>query len=128
VVRHRGNFGNTTISGPKGIEMPKYLLTGSYNSEGVKGLMAEGGTSRRTQAYAVVESLGGKIESFYYAFGSDDLYSIVDFPDVASALAAAGSVSSSGKVSAKLTPLITAEEMDAAAAKSKTAQYRAPGA
>jgi uncharacterized protein with GYD domain len=108
--------------------MPKYLITGSYSAEGVKGLMAEGGTERKKQAYAVVESLGGKIESFYYAFGSDDLYSFVDFPDVASALAAAGTISSSGKVSAKLTPLITAEEMDAGAAKSKNSKWRAPGA
>ena len=42
--------------------MPKYLITGSYSAEGVKGLMAEGGTERKKHAYAVVESLGGKIE------------------------------------------------------------------
>ena len=108
--------------------MPKYLITGSYSPDGVKGLMAEGGTSRIAQAHAVVESVGGKIESFYFAFGSDDLYSFVDFPDTASAVAAVGTISSSGKVTAKLTPLITAEEMDAAVAKSKSVKWRAPGA
>jgi uncharacterized protein with GYD domain len=64
----------------------------------------------------------------YFAIGSDDLIGIVDAPDTASALALVGTVSASGKVSAKLTQLITPAEMDAAAAKSKTLKYRAPGA
>lgn len=108
--------------------MSKYLLTATYSADGIKDLLAEGGTARTEQAYVLVKSLGGKIESLYYAFGESDLYAILDFPDVASALAAAGTVSSSGKVSAKLTPLISVEDMDAASLKAKSAEYRAPGA
>ena len=108
--------------------MPKFLITASYNAEGVKGLMAEGGTARLAEAQALAGALGGKIEAMYFAIGSDDLIGIVDAPDTASALALTWTVSASGKISAKLTQLITPAEMDAAAAKSKTLKYRAPGA
>jgi uncharacterized protein with GYD domain len=74
-----------------------------------------------------VKSLGGTVECFYFAFGTDDVVCVIDMPDSASATAASLTVSSSGKVSVKLTPLITPEEVDAAAQKSKGATYRAPG-
>ncbi len=107
--------------------MPRYLLTGSYTGDGAKALLAEGGTSRKAQATALVKSLGGTVECFYFAFGSDDVVCVIDMPDSASATAASLTVSSSGKVSVRLTPLITAEEVDAASQKSKGATYRPPG-
>ncbi|NCG24821.1 MAG: GYD domain-containing protein [Actinobacteria bacterium] len=105
--------------------MSKYLVTGSYNAEGAKGLMQEGGSKRLAAATAAIESVGGSVDSFYYAFGADDVIGIVDFPDDASATAVSLMINSSGAVSIKLTPLMTVEEIDAAAA--KTASYRAPG-
>ena len=105
--------------------MSKYLVTGSYNAEGAKGLMQEGGSKRLAAATAAIESVGGSVDSFYYAFGDDDVIGIVDFPDDASATAVSLMINSSGAVSIKLTPLMTVEEIDAAAA--KTASYRAPG-
>lgn len=107
--------------------MPHYLLTGSYTSDGAKALLSEGGTSRKAQATALVKSLGGTVECFYFAYGSDDVVAVIDMPDGASATAASLTVSSSGKVSVRLTPLITPEEVDAASQKSKGATYRAPG-
>lgn len=107
--------------------MPHYLLTGSYTADGAKALLAEGGTSRKEQATALVRSLGGTVECFYFAFGSDDVVCVVDMPDSASATAASLTVSSSGKVNVRLTPLITAEEVDAAVKKSKGTTYRPPG-
>ncbi|MBT5581960.1 MAG: GYD domain-containing protein [Acidimicrobiaceae bacterium] len=105
--------------------MSKYLVTGNYNAEGAKGLMQEGGSKRLAAATAAIESVGGSVDSFYYAFGADDVIGIVDFPDDASATAVSLMINSSGAVSIKLTPLMTVEEIDAAAA--KTASYRAPG-
>ena len=61
--------------------MPKYLLQVSYTTEGVKGLLKEGGTSRRSTIEALAATQGGSIESFYYAFGTDDVIVIADFPD-----------------------------------------------
>jgi uncharacterized protein with GYD domain len=48
---------------------------------GVRGLLKEGGVSRRSHFRQLVEKLGGKLEAFYYAFGGDDIYAIVELPD-----------------------------------------------
>jgi uncharacterized protein with GYD domain len=107
------------------IIVAKYLLKANYKGDGIKGLMNEGGSKRREAASAAVESVGGKIDCMYYAFGETDLYGICDFPDVASATALSLMINSSGAVSINLTPLITVEEVDAAMAKSPS--YRPPG-
>jgi len=67
--------------------MPKYLLNASYSAEGSKGLLKDGGTKRVSAARTLVESLGGKIETFYFAFGKTDVVAIVDLPDNAAAAA-----------------------------------------
>lgn len=105
--------------------MSKYLITGSYAAEGVQGLMKEGGSKRLAAATAAIESVGGSVDSFYYAFGDADVIGICDFPDAASATAVSMMINSTGAVNVTLTPLITVEEVDAAA--DKTATYRPPG-
>jgi uncharacterized protein with GYD domain len=105
--------------------MPKYLLKASYNAEGVRGVMKEGGSKREAAARALVKSLGGKVESFYFCHGDADAIVICDFPDIASALAGVMAVNASGVVVASTTPLISAAEVDAAA--KKAGKYRAPG-
>ncbi len=106
--------------------MPKILITASYTAEGVKGLHKEGGTGRRASVQKALESVGAKVEAFYFAFGSADAILIADVPDTATAVALSMAVNSSGAVRASITPLITVEEMDAAC--KKTPSYRAPGA
>lgn len=103
----------------------KYLFEARYTPEGVKGVMKEGGSKRREAAEQVIKSAGGKMESFYFAFGEQDAVGIVDFPDHACAVAASGAINSSDTTIIKLTPLITPEEVDSAA--SKTTKYRPPG-
>jgi uncharacterized protein with GYD domain len=49
--------------------MPKYLVSVSYSAEGAKGVRQDGGTKRREVAGHAVESVGGKIEAFYFCFG-----------------------------------------------------------
>lgn len=105
--------------------MPKYLLKASYNAEGVRGVIKEGGSKREAAARALVESLGGKIDAFYFAHGEADAIVICDFPDIASALAGVMAVNASGLVTAHTIPLLTAKDVDEAA--QKTARYRAPG-
>ena len=105
--------------------MPKYLLHANYTVEGVKGLRKEGGTARKAAAEQLVKSLGGTVESFYFAFGDTDVFAVVDMPDHASMSAAALAIGGSGAVSGKTTVLLTAEEVDAAVKKIPT--YRAPG-
>jgi uncharacterized protein with GYD domain len=105
--------------------MPKYLLQGSYTAEGSKGLLKDGGSKRRVAAKTLVESLGGKIECLYFAFGETDVLAIVDMPDSASAAAASLTIGASGGLTGKLTVLLTPEELDQAAKKSAT--YTPPG-
>jgi uncharacterized protein with GYD domain len=106
--------------------MPKYLVEASYTVEGVKGIQSAGGSSRRDAIAALAESVGGQLESFYFAFGERDVYTVVDLPDNESATAVALTVNASGAVKVRTTVLVTAEEVDAAAKRSVA--YRAPGA
>jgi uncharacterized protein with GYD domain len=106
--------------------MAKYLIEASYTAEGVKGLQAAGGSSRREGIAALAESVGGRLESLYFAFGEHDVYVVVDAPDNESATAVALAVNASGVVSARTTVLLTPEEVDAAAKRS--VEYRPPGA
>ena len=105
--------------------MPKYLVEASYTAEGVKGVQSAGGTSRRDAIAALAESVGGQLESFYFAFGERDVYTVVDLPDNESATAVALTVNASGAVNVRTTVLLTPEEVDAAAKRS--VEYRAPG-
>ena len=105
--------------------MPKYLLHANYTSDGIKGLLEEGGSSRRATAEKALQSVGGKLDAFYYAFGDTDGYLIADVPDNVSMAALALAVSASGLVTAKTTVLLTPEEMDAAV--KMTPAYRPPG-
>lgn len=106
--------------------MQKYLLKASYTAEGVKGVMKDGGSKREAAAKSLIESLGGKLEAFYFTHGDSDAVLICSFADSAHALAAVGTVNASGMVTCSTTPLILPAEIDAAARLHGT--YRAPGA
>jgi uncharacterized protein with GYD domain len=110
----------------KEVEMPKYLAHCNYVGDGIKGLLKEGGTRRRAVVDKLVESVGGKVEAFYYAFGETDLYVIADMPDEAAMAAVALMVAASGAIAIKTTVLLTPEEIDEAA--KKTPLYKPPGA
>ena len=105
--------------------MPKYLLEANYVGDGIKGLLKEGGTSRRAAAEKAIQSVGGKMEAFYYAFGGADAYVLVDVADNATMTALALAINASGIVATKTTVLLTPEEVDGAVKKSPS--YRAPG-
>jgi len=106
--------------------MSKYLLQASYKAEGVKGLLSEGGSSRAAAVKKALKSAGGKLESFYFAFGESDVYLICEAPDNATMAAIALNIAASGIVNIKTTVLLTAEEIDSAA-QAKAPSYRAPG-
>jgi len=105
--------------------MPKYLVQASYNAEGVKGLLKDGGSKRRSVVEQSVKALGGRVEAFYFSFGDADSLVIVDVPDNVSAAALSFAVNASGTVTLKTTPLLTPDEVDQAAKKSVT--YHPPG-
>jgi uncharacterized protein with GYD domain len=106
--------------------MPKYLLQARYTTEGIQGLVGDSASGRRADVQTAVKALGGNVEAFYYAFGDDDVITIVDLPDNISAAALGLTTTGSGAVRVRTTPLLSVEDVDAAL-DIKT-QYRAPGA
>lgn len=106
--------------------MAKYLFQASYTPEGVKGLMKDGGSKRRTAATAALASVGGRLESIYFALGEHDVVGIADMPDNVSAVALSMAVNASGALVSRMTALLTPEEMDEAARRTTT--FKAPGA
>src|SRR5260221_243926 len=57
--------------------MPKYLVEASYTAEGAKGLMKAGGSARRAAVQKMVESLGRRLEAFFFTFGANDVLTIL---------------------------------------------------
>jgi uncharacterized protein with GYD domain len=106
--------------------MGKYLLEASYTTEGVQGLLKDGGTRRREAVQAAVKKAGGKLEAFYFGFGGSDAYVLIDGVDDTTAAAIALTVAASGAVHTRTTVLLTPEQVDKAC--KTTIKYRAPGA
>lgn len=105
--------------------MARFLVKASYTVEGAKGVQSAGGTSRRDAVAKLAESLGGKLESFNFAFGETDAYVVLDLPDNQSAAAASIAVNTAGGATSEVVVLLTPEEIDAAAKLS--VDYRPPG-
>lgn len=92
--------------------MSKYLFQGDYTEQGLKRMIKKDGASRLKAVEELVKGLGGKLEMFYFAHGSDDFIIVADVPDSALATAASLIFSASGAVRARTTTLITPEEID----------------
>ena len=105
--------------------MPKYLFQSRHTPEGARGLIKEGGTSRREATERALASVGGTLEAFYYAFGGTDVFIIADLPDNASAASLNLVVSATETMHSETVVLLTADELDDAARKQP--EYRAPG-
>jgi uncharacterized protein with GYD domain len=105
--------------------VPKYLWKVSYTAEGAKGVLKEGGSSRRDMVAKMAADMGGSMDAFYFAFGEDDVYVIADAPDNATAAAISMAVAAGGAAAIQTVVLLSPEEIDEAA--KKTVPYRAPG-
>jgi uncharacterized protein with GYD domain len=106
--------------------MSKYLIKASYSADGIKGVMATGGSARVAAIEKMVTGVGGSVEAVYFAFGGDDILLIVDAPNNAAVAAVAGTVGATGAISKYETVvLLTASEMDDAA--NMSVAYTPPG-
>lgn len=105
--------------------MSRYLIRAQYTAQGARGLLSGGGSARRAAVEKMVNDAGGTLESFYFAFGDDDVYAVAELPDHASAAAVALAVNASGAVNLRTVVLLSPEEIDAAA--QKTVGYTPPG-
>ena len=105
--------------------MSKYLIRASYTTEGVKGLLKDGGSKRVRAVEEALKPLGAKVESFYFALGEADVYLIVDAPDVETVSAVSMVTNASGAVRLSTTVLMTPQQVDEAVKKSVA--YTPPG-
>jgi uncharacterized protein with GYD domain len=109
------------------ITMPLYLTRFSYAPATWAQLIANP-EDRRKAAASYVESVGGKLHGFWYAFGDHDGYTLWEAPDNVSMAAVALAISGGGALSSfDTTVLLTVEETTEALKKAGQIQYRAPG-
>ena len=106
--------------------MPYYLIQTAYTAEACADLV-KSPQDRLEAVGPVVERLGGKLLSFYMAFGDYDIVGVAEMPDNVSAAAFSMAVSAGGAVRAvKTTPLMTVQEGIEAFRKAGQAGYRPP--
>jgi uncharacterized protein with GYD domain len=108
--------------------MPLYLSKFSYTAETWARLIGNP-EDRRAAAQSYIESVGGKLHGFWYAFGPDDAYTLWEAPDNVSMAAVALAIAGGGALSShETTVLLTVEETMEALRKAEQVQYRPPGA
>ena len=84
---------------------------------------------RRQAAQAYIESVGGKLHGFWYAFGEHDAYTLWEAPDNTSMAAVALAIAAGGALSSlETTVLLTVDDTLDALRKAQRVGYRAPGA
>ena len=108
--------------------MPLYLSKFSYTPETWAKLTGNP-EDRREAAQSYIESVGGTLHGFWYAFGADDGYSLWEAPDNVSMAAVALAITGGGALNSfETTVLMTVDETIDALRKADQIQYRAPGA
>ena len=107
--------------------MPLYLTRFSYTPETWAGLIGNP-EDRQKAAREYIESVGGKLHGFWYAFGEHDGYNLWEAPDNVSMAAVALAIAGGGALSSsETTVLLTVDETMDALRKAGQVGYRAPG-
>jgi len=102
------------------------MIKASYSSEGIKGVMAKGGSAREKAIEKLAAGVGGSVESVYFSFGADDLFAIIEAPSHEAMAAIAGTVGETGALSKYETVvLLTPAQIDDAA--NMAVDYTPPG-
>jgi uncharacterized protein with GYD domain len=108
--------------------MPLYLSRFSYTPETWARLIGHP-KDRRKAARSYIESIGGALHGFWYAFGTHDGYTLWEAPDNVSMAAVALAINGGGGLSSlETTVLLTVDETMEALRKAEQVRYRAPGA
>lgn len=106
--------------------MPMYLIRFSY-TPATWAKLIEYPEDRRAAAREYIESVGGKLHGFWYAFGEGDGYNLWEAPDNVSMAATILTIGGGGALSSfETTVLLTIEDTLAALGKTPSITYRAP--
>ena len=108
--------------------MPLYLSKFSYTPETWARLIGNP-EDRRKAAQSYIESVGGKLHGFWYAFGPQDGYALWEAPDNVSMAAVALAIGAGGALSSQeTTVLLTVDEAMDAMRRASKVRYKPPGA
>jgi uncharacterized protein with GYD domain len=108
--------------------MALYLSKFSYTPETWARLVSNP-EDRREAARRYIESVGGTLHGFWYAFGTHDGYNLWEAPDNVSMATVAIALSSGGAISSlETTVLLSVEDTLQALAGARQVGYRPPGA
>ena len=108
--------------------MPVYLSRFSY-TPATWGRLIANPEDRRIAAREYIESVGGQLHGFWYAFGSHDGVTLWEAPDNVSMAAVALALSGGGALSSlETTVLMTVDETLEALQRVEQVRYRPPGA
>ncbi|OGN81096.1 MAG: GYD family protein [Chloroflexi bacterium GWC2_73_18] len=108
--------------------MALYLTRFSYTPE-TWARLAKNPEDRRDAARSYIESVGGRLHGFWYAFGEYDGYTLWEAPDNVTMAAVSIAISGGGALAKfETTVLLTVEETLEALGRVETVGYRPPGA
>lgn len=105
--------------------MSRYMFIARYDSAGTKGVVSKGGSARAAVIEKLAADLGGRMETFDFAFGEDDVYTLCELPDNRAAAAVALAVNSTGLARVRTVVLMSPEDVDAAT--KQKVNYTPPG-
>lgn len=104
--------------------MPHYMAQITYTPEATASLTKHP-QDRSIAVGEMLQQLGGRLISFYFCFGEDDIVAIAELPDDTAATAAEMAGVSAGHIQAfKMTKLLTVEEAMAAMRKAGSLEHR----
>ena len=95
----------------------RYLVRAALTAEGLKNLQKQPPSVLKAGVAKFVESVGGKLEFWFFDYGASTAYSVIEYPDEIAAATAQLSTNAAGFAHVTIRPLLSAEEMDKAVAK-----------
>ncbi len=106
--------------------MPRYLMRLSASAE-TWSAMVKDPQNRFEANRPLIESMGGKLEGYYFVVGEDEIVELIEMPDDVSMEAITMAVLASGAVrSVQTSTLLTAEEAMEAMRRAGSLGYRPP--
>src|SRR5437879_11680067 len=89
-----------------------YLVRAVLTAEGLKNLQKQPPTALKAGVAKFVESVGGKLEFWYFDYGAATAYSVIDYPDEVAAATTQLSSNAAGYARVTTTTLLSAADID----------------
>jgi uncharacterized protein with GYD domain len=100
----------------------KYLFQAAFTPDGIKNLQKQSASGFKAGVAKFFESVGGRLESWYFDYANNTAYGFVDYPDEIAAATAQATVNAAGFARVTYKSVLSAEDADKALAKSAGAR------